>query len=116
MPAAAEPEQRRPFTGLYRLPHQTRLRQFRDGARQGCDCDERCETAKAYSTQSRTTNRCAATRESNFRLIRTRRFQCELDQSVRQRDLGTHQPCGDRREIHGGTNLWLDPYPRRLVR
>jgi hypothetical protein len=34
---APEPEQRRPFTGLYRLPHQTRLHQCRDRALQGCD-------------------------------------------------------------------------------
>jgi hypothetical protein len=34
---APEPEQWRSFTGLYRSPDQTRLHQFGDGARQGCD-------------------------------------------------------------------------------
>jgi hypothetical protein len=36
---------------------------------------------------------------------RTRLPRCELDQSVCQRDVGTHQPCGGRREIHWGTDL-----------
>jgi hypothetical protein len=34
---ASEPEQRRLFTRLYRLPNQARLHQFGDGALQGCD-------------------------------------------------------------------------------
>src|SRR5271169_1542336 len=34
---APEPEQRRPFTGLYRLPHQAGLHQFGDGVLQGCN-------------------------------------------------------------------------------
>jgi hypothetical protein len=34
---APEPEQRRPFTGPYRLPYQAGVHQFGDGALQGCD-------------------------------------------------------------------------------